>query len=143
MNNTLKEFKEFISGGNLIELAVAVIVGGLFVQIVKALVDNILMPIVGILFGKPNFDQVMILTINGSQIKIGAFLTVAVSVLLTGIGVFLLIVKPYNRLKKQVPEVPKDPPRKSFSPRSETCSPAADTLARPVHAGRLVERSDR
>lgn len=109
MNNTLKEFKEFISGGNLIELAVAVIVGGLFVQIVKALVDNILMPIVGILFGKPNFDQVMILTINGSQIKIGAFLTVAVSVLLTGIGVFLLIVKPYNRLKKQVPEVPKGP----------------------------------
>ena len=50
-----------------------------------------------------------ILTINGSQIKIGAFLTVAVSVLLTGIGVFLLIVKPYNRLKKQVPEVPKGP----------------------------------
>lgn len=97
----VKEFKDFIAGGNLIELAVAVIMGGLIASVVKALVDNILMPIIGIIFGKPSFDEVMILTINDSQIRIGAFLTVAVSVLLTGLAVFLFVVKPYNRFRRK------------------------------------------
>ncbi|MEZ5260404.1 MAG: MscL family protein [Acidimicrobiales bacterium] len=65
--------------------------------------ENILMPIIGIVFGKPNFDDVMILTINDSQIRIGAFLTVAVTVLLTALGVFLFIVKPYNRFRAAHP----------------------------------------
>lgn len=101
MGKLTKEFRDFVAGGNLIELAVAFIMGGLFAQIVKALVENILMPIIGIVFGKPNFDSVMILTINDSQIRIGAFLTVVVTVLLTALAVFLFIVKPYNRFKKQ------------------------------------------
>ncbi|MEZ5236639.1 MAG: large conductance mechanosensitive channel protein MscL [Acidimicrobiales bacterium] len=101
MGKLAKEFRDFVAGGNLIELAVAFIMGGLFAQIVAALVENILMPIIGIVFGKPNFDDVMILTINDSQIRIGAFLTVAVTVLLTALGVFLFIVKPYNRFRKQ------------------------------------------
>ncbi|MCC6437128.1 MAG: large conductance mechanosensitive channel protein MscL [Acidimicrobiales bacterium] len=101
MGKLTKEFRDFVAGGNLIELAVAFIMGGLFAKIVESLVTNILMPIVGIVFGEPNFDSVMILTINDSQIRIGAFLTVVVSVLLTALGVFLFIVKPYNRFKKQ------------------------------------------
>ncbi|MFN0026289.1 MAG: large conductance mechanosensitive channel protein MscL [Acidimicrobiales bacterium] len=97
----VKEFKEFISGGNIIELAVAFIMGGLIAGLVKSLVDNIIMPVVGIVFGKPNFDEVMVLTINDSQIRIGAFLTVAVAVVLTGLGVFFMVVKPYNHFRKQ------------------------------------------
>lgn len=96
MQKLVKEFREFFMGGNVIDLAVAVIVGGLFAKIVQAMVDNILMPIIGILFGKPSFDQALILTINDSQIRFGAFLTVAVSVILTALAVFLFIVKPYN-----------------------------------------------
>ena len=96
MQKVFKEFKEFFFGGNVIELAVAVILGGLFLQIVQALVNYILMPIIGILFGKPNFDQALILTINDSQIKFGAFLTVLVTVVLTALAVFFFIVKPYN-----------------------------------------------
>lgn len=103
MSNLAKEFKDFIAGGNLIELAVAFIMGGLIAGVVESLVNNILMPIIGILFGKPNFDTVMVLTINNSEIRIGSFLTVVVSVLLTGLAVFLFVVKPYNRFKKQPP----------------------------------------
>lgn len=108
MNNLVKEFKTFIAGGNLIILAVGFIMGGLIASLVEALVDYILMPIVGILFGKPNFDQAMILTINDSQIRIGSFVTVLAAVLLTALGVFLFVVKPYNRFKRS-PD-PTDPP---------------------------------
>ena len=96
MQRLIKEFKEFFFGGNVIELAVAVIMGGLFLRIVQALVDFILMPIIGILFGEPNFDDVMVLTINDSEIRIGSFLTVLLTVLLTALAVFFFIVKPYN-----------------------------------------------
>jgi large conductance mechanosensitive channel len=70
------------------------------------------MPIIGILFGKPNFNEVMVLTINHSQIRFGSFLTVLVTVTLTALAVFFFIVKPYNmyrarRLRNQqvAPEV--------------------------------------
>ncbi len=105
MNNLVKEFRDFVAGGNLIELAVAFIMGGLIAGVVDALVKYIVMPIIGIVFGKPNFDSVMVLTINKSQIRIGSFLTVLVTVLLTALAVFLMVVKPYNRFRKQPPPV--------------------------------------
>jgi large conductance mechanosensitive channel len=92
----VREFKEFFFEGNVIELAVAIIVGGLFLQIVQALVRFILMPIIGIIFGKPNFDDALVLTINHSQIRFGAFLTVTLTVVLTALAVFFFIVKPYR-----------------------------------------------
>jgi large conductance mechanosensitive channel len=92
----IKEFKEFFFRGNVIELAVAFIMAGLFLQIVQALVQNIIMPIIGILFGEPNFDDALILTINDSEIRFGAFFTVLVTVILTALAVFFFIVKPYN-----------------------------------------------
>ena len=101
MQRLIKEFKEFFFSGNVIELAVAVIMGGLFLQIVQALVNFILMPIIGILFGEPTFDDVMVLTINDSEIRIGSFLTVLVTVLLTAIAVFFFIVRPYNMYRER------------------------------------------
>lgn len=99
MNDLIKEFRDFFIGGNVIELAVAFIVGTLFAQIVKALVDFVLMPFIGIIFGKPNFDSALVLTINHSQIRFGSFLTVAVGVTLTAVAVFLFVVKPYNAFR--------------------------------------------
>lgn len=103
MNKLIKEFRDFFVGGNVIDLAVAFIVGTLFAQIVKALVDYVLMPFIGIIFGKPNFDSALVLTINHSQIRFGSFLTVAVGVTLTALAVFMFVVKPYNafRLRRQ------------------------------------------
>ena len=97
----LEDFKKFIFRGNVIDLAVAVIIGAAFSVVVNSLVQNILMPIIGILFGKPNFDQALVLTINDSQIRFGAFLTVLVTVVLTAMAVFFFIVKPYDAYRER------------------------------------------
>jgi large conductance mechanosensitive channel len=96
MQRMIREFRDFFVSGNVIDLAVAVIVGGLFLRMVQALVDYVLMPIIGIIFGEPSFDQALILTINDAEIRIGSFLTVVIAVVLTVLAVFLFIVKPYN-----------------------------------------------
>jgi large conductance mechanosensitive channel len=105
MQRMIREFRDFFVSGNVIDLAVAVIMGGLFLRIVQALVDYVLMPIIGIIFGEPSFDEALILTINDSEIRIGAFLTVVVAVVLTALAVFLFIVKPYNfyRSRRRTP----------------------------------------
>lgn len=95
----LKEFKEFISRGNVVDLAVAVIVGAAFTAVIKSLTDNILMPIVGILFGQPTFDGALILTINNSQIRFGSLLTAIVNFLIVALAMFL-VVKAINKMNE-------------------------------------------
>lgn len=91
----IQEFKDFISKGNVIMLAVGFIMGVAFQGVVTSLVENVIMPVVAIPFGQPNFDSI-VWTINDSEVMIGAFLTAAVVFLLTALAVFLFIVKPYN-----------------------------------------------
>lgn len=101
----IQEFKDFISKGNVVDLAVAVIIGAAFATIVKAFTDGIIMPIVGIIGGKPSFDE-YVLEINGSKILWGSFLTAVVNFLIIAFAVFL-VVKAINRaqrLRKTVEE---------------------------------------
>jgi large conductance mechanosensitive channel len=91
----LQEFREFIAKGNVVMLAVGFIMGVAFQGVVNSLVENVIMPIVAIPFGQPNFDS-LALTVNDSVIAYGAFITAAVVFLLTALAVFLFIVKPYN-----------------------------------------------
>jgi large conductance mechanosensitive channel len=91
----IQEFKEFVSKGNVVMLAVGFIMGVAFQAVVNSLVEHVIMPIVAIPFGEPNFDQLSF-TINDSVIMWGAFVTAAVVFLLTALAVFLFIVKPYN-----------------------------------------------
>jgi len=91
----IQEFKEFISKGNVVMLAVGFIMGVAFQAVVSSLVANVIMPIVAIPFGQPNFDS-LTLEVNGSVIAWGAFVTTAVVFVLTALAVFLFIVKPYN-----------------------------------------------
>jgi len=91
----IQEFKEFVSKGNVIMLAVGFIMGVAFQGVVTALVEHVIMPIVAIPFGEPNFDE-LTLTINDSVILWGSFVTAAVAFLLTALAVFLFIVKPFN-----------------------------------------------
>ncbi len=95
----LDEFKEFINKGNLIAIAVGFVMGAAFTAMITGLVDNVIMPIVAIPFGKPSFDEALILTINHSQIRFGAFLTTAVSFLAIAATVFFLL-KAYNKLTR-------------------------------------------
>ena len=95
----LKEFKEFAFKGNLIEVAVGLVMALAFVAVIGALVEKILMPIVGIIFGEPSFEQTMILEINGSQIMFGAFVQAVVVFLMIAFAVFFFVVKPYEAIK--------------------------------------------
>lgn len=91
----IQEFREFVSKGNVVMLAVGFIMGVAFQAVVNSLVEHVIMPIVAIPFGEPNFDQ-LTWTINDSVIMWGSFVTAAVVFLLTALAVFLFIVKPYN-----------------------------------------------
>src|SRR5680860_622928 len=89
----LKEFKDFAFKPNLIEIAVGLVMALATVALIGALAEKIIMPIV---FGQPNFDSVMILTINNSQIMFGAFLTALVTFISIAFAVFFFVVKPYE-----------------------------------------------
>jgi len=96
----IQEFRDFIAKGNMIDIAVGFVMGAAFKAVVDSLVANIVMPIVAIPFGEPNFDAIT-WTVNDSEIMIGAFLTGVVSFLLAALGVFLFIVKPYNAYRRR------------------------------------------
>ena len=93
----LKGFREFMSRGNVIDLAVAVVIGAAFTQVVDALVKGIILPIVSAMFGKPSFDD-LTFTINGSKFLYGTFLTAVVNFVLVAAAIYFLVVTPIRRL---------------------------------------------
>jgi len=90
-----QEFKEFIARGEVIMLAVGFIMGVAFSALVSSVVEDVVMPVIAIPFGEPDFSA-LTLEVNGSVIEYGSFLTAVSVFLLTAIGVFLFIVRPYN-----------------------------------------------
>ena len=114
----VQEFKEFIAGGNMLELAVAVILGAAIGKVITAFTENVMMQIVAAIFGKPNFDKVGFTlgsnetkladgTIQkGSFIGIGSVITALISLVMVGLVLFA-IIKAYNNMKaKQAAEAP-------------------------------------
>ena len=95
----VKEFREFITRGNLITLAVGFIMGIAFQAVVSSFVEDVVMPIVAIPFGRPDFSA-LTLEINGSIISWGSFVTALMVFVLTAVAVFLFIVKPYNAFEQ-------------------------------------------
>jgi large conductance mechanosensitive channel len=91
----LKEFKEFVSRGNLVELAVAVILGLAFNSVVQSLVADVFTPLIAAIFGQPDFSSITI-GIGESQILIGNFLNAVISFVITA-WVLFLVVRAYNR----------------------------------------------
>lgn len=103
-----QEFKAFISQSNVMDLAVGVIVGGAFSKIVTALVDNILMPIIGIILGGVDFSGLMI-KVGSAQIMYGAFIQAVIDFLIIALCLFF-IVKALNAFKrKPKEEAPAEP----------------------------------
>jgi large conductance mechanosensitive channel len=103
----LKEFRNFILRGNAIDLAVAVVIGAAFGAVVTSLVQDIVTPIISIIFGKPGFDDLTV-TINDAVIRYGTFLNAVLSLIIVGAAVFFLVVKPVNYLmeRRKAGEVP-------------------------------------
>jgi len=92
-----KGFREFIMRGNVIDLAVAVVIGAAFGAVVRAFVDGLLTPLVGAVFGKPDFSG-LLFTINGSAFHYGLFINALISFLLIAAAVYYVVVVPMNRL---------------------------------------------
>ena len=80
------------------DLAVAVIIGAAFTQVVTALTDAVLMPLISALVGSPNFDEFAKVTVNGNEIAFGVLLTAIVNFLLVAAAVYFAIVTPMNKL---------------------------------------------
>jgi large conductance mechanosensitive channel len=105
----LKEFKEFAMKGNIVDLAVAVIIGTAFGKIVTALTENIIMPIISLIIGKGGVNDLSV-SVAGTVFPIGKFLQSVIDFILVAFVLFLLI-KFLNRFKrKEAPAVPAAPP---------------------------------
>lgn len=95
----LKEFRDFINRGNVVDLAVAVVIGAAFTAVINSLVNDVLLQLIAVVFGQPNFSSLTI-NINDSVIRYGSFLTAVISFVLVAAAVFL-VVKGYNHLKSR------------------------------------------
>ncbi len=104
----LKDFREFILRGNLVELAVAVVIGTAFGAVVAALVKDIVTPIIGAFGGQPDFAG-LTFTINGSKFLYGDFINALLAFLIIAAVVFFFVIKPVNALMARYkPETPVD-----------------------------------
>ncbi|MBP9852259.1 MAG: large-conductance mechanosensitive channel protein MscL [Candidatus Pacebacteria bacterium] len=99
MKNFLHEFKTFAMKGNVMDLAIGVIIGAAFGKIVTSLVDNILMPIVGALLGGQNFDSYSV-NIGGATLKYGMFISATIDFIIIALVLFVM-VRLMNRMKKK------------------------------------------
>jgi large conductance mechanosensitive channel len=102
MTTWVREFKDFINRGNVVDLAVAVVIGAAFGAVITSFVENILLQVIAIVVGEPTFDG-LDFEINDAVISYGAFLTDVVAFLSIAVGVFL-VVKAYNRLRRPAVE---------------------------------------
>jgi large conductance mechanosensitive channel len=93
----LQDFKKFLMRGNLVELAVAFIIGAVFAALVKAFIADLITPIIALIVGEPNFGALHF-TINHSQFAYGDFLNNLVTFITTAAVVLFFVVKPYNAL---------------------------------------------
>jgi len=93
----LKGFKQFMLRGNVIDLAVAVVIGGAFGAVVTALVKDLLTPLIAAIGGRPDFSAI-VFQLNGSRFLIGDFINAVVAFLMIGAAVYFFIVAPVNAL---------------------------------------------
>jgi large conductance mechanosensitive channel len=107
----VKEFKEFAMKGNVMDLAIGVIIGGAFGKIISSLVDNILMPIIGILLQGVNFQALMV-KVGDAEIKYGMFIAAVFDFIIIALVLFLMI-KAMNNMRKKEAAVPAAPPAPS------------------------------
>ena len=107
----MKGFKECVMRGNVIDLAVAFVIGLAVVALINSIVAGIITPLISALFGEPNLDSVGTFEINGSMFSIGVVLTALVNFVLIAAAVYFLIVLPMNKLRERNagPEEPAAP----------------------------------
>ena len=118
----LEDLKNFLFRGNIVELAVAFVMGVAFAAVINSLVDNLVMPIVAMIIGKPDFSD-LTFTINDAVFRYGAFITDAITFVATAAAVFFFIVKPMNALEKR-----RQAGDEPAAPTTKTCTECASII---------------
>jgi large conductance mechanosensitive channel len=110
----LKGFRQFVLRGNVIDLAVAVVIGGAFGAVVAALVKDLIMPLVAAIVGKPDFSAIVV-TVNGSTLLVGDFINAVIAFLLVALAIYFFVVTPVNALVARMNrgDAPADPTTKN------------------------------
>jgi len=93
----LEELRNFLFRGNIVELAVAFVMGVAFAAVINSLVDNLIMPIIAMIIGKPDFSD-LTFTINDAVFRYGAFITSVITFIAVGAAVFFFVVKPMQMM---------------------------------------------
>ena len=108
-----KEFRDFVLRGNVVELAVAVVIGAAFGALVTSMVENLITPLIAAVGGEPDFGGLSF-TVNGSEFGYGEFINALISFLVIAAVVFFLVVRPLNRLMERLkPGKPVDTPTRA------------------------------
>ena len=107
MKKFLEEFKKFIAKGNVLDLAIAVVIGNAFNKIVSSLVDDVIMPLVGVIIGGIHFEGIKI-TVGNASIMVGSFIQNIVDFLIVAFTIFI-VVKIFNKLSKTKEEKKEEP----------------------------------
>jgi len=109
----MKGFKQFLLRGNVLDLAVAVVIGAAFGAVVTALVKDLLTPLIGAIAGKPDFSDLTV-TVNGSKLLVGDFLNALIAFLMMALAVYFFVVLPVNAIVARMRrgEAPPDPTTK-------------------------------
>jgi len=109
----LKGFKEFVLRGNVLDLAIAVVIGAAFSNVVTAMVKDLITPLIGAVVGKPDFSE-LVVTVNGSPFLVGDFLNAVIAFLLMAGAVYFIVVAPMNAwmARRRRGEAPIDPTTK-------------------------------
>lgn len=126
----MKGFKQFLLRGNVLDLAVAVVMGGAFGAVVTALVKDLITPIIAALVGQPDFSNIQF-TVNGSKFLIGDFLNAVVSFLLVGAAVYFFVVLPVNTIMARIRSGQPAP-----DPTTKACAECLSTI--PIGARRCA-----
>ena len=121
-----RDFRDFILRGNVVDLAVGIIIGVAFGNVVSALVKDIITPIIGIFGGTPDFSAIHF-TINNSTFLIGDFINVVITFLVIAAVVFFFVVKPVNGLMARFKPTPEPPAATQDCPYCKSSIPAAAT----------------
>jgi large conductance mechanosensitive channel len=110
----MKGFKQFLMRGNVVDLAVAVVIGGAFGVVVTALVKDLLTPLIAAIVGKPDFSAIT-LTLNGSTFLIGDFINAIVAFMLVAAAIYFFVVVPMNAVTARMRrgDAPPDPTTKT------------------------------
>ena len=120
----VKGFKDFILRGNVVDLAVAVVIGAAFGAVITSFVGSILTPLIAAIFGQPDFSA-LTFTINKSQFLYGSFFNAVISFLFVAVAIYFVVVVPLNKLAERR--------AKGADPTTKTCSECLSEIPHGAH----------